>query len=85
MRDQNNNKNNPCMNITEGNFTWNCQTELNWQLKECVFLVSSCALVVKERLRRGTLRQYHLFQIHSASTLPCIFPLCFFLSQLTHL
>lgn len=42
------NQNNPCMTITEGNFTCSCQTELNWQPKECVFVIPSGALAVKE-------------------------------------
>lgn len=45
------------MSTSEGNFDCNCQTELNWQLKECVFVISSCALAVKERLGNGTLGQ----------------------------
>lgn len=73
------------MTITEGNFTCSCQTELNWQPKECVFVIPSSALAVKERLRHGTLRQYHLIQIHSGCAEPCTFSLCFFFGHSSHI
>lgn len=66
------------MSTSEGNFNCSCQTELNWQLKEYVFVISGCALAVKGRLGTGTLGQYRLLQMHSACAVLCLFPLCFF-------
>lgn len=79
----NKNDNNSRMNRTEANFSCSCQTELSWQGKECVFVISSCALAVEQGLGHGTLGQSQLFQICSACTVSCIFPLCFVWSQLT--
>lgn len=63
------------MTRTEANFTCSCQTELNWQGQECVFVMSSCALAVEEGFWNGTLGQSHLFQI------PVLYP-AFFLFAL---
>lgn len=66
------------MNRTEADFTCGCQTKLNWQGKECVFVISSCALAVEEGLGHGTLGQSRLFQICSACTVSCIFLIALF-------